>query len=67
MTDKYGVMPESDICTECNGAGGKLVYGEWIICPACKGNSRVGGKRPDPIKEAEEFKKEREEGDKSDG
>lgn len=55
--DKYGIPAESIICKTCRGSGRKkLGKKQFILCPDCDGEGRT--KNVDPIKEAEEIKKQ---------
>ena len=51
--DKYGIMPFSEQCPKCHGDGEI----DGIICDVCGGTGRKSSK-VDPVKEAEELKKE---------
>lgn len=56
--DKYGVMPDSLRCDVCHGSGQKKIgRRHWIFCLACDGTGRKTA-HVDPVKEANELKKE---------
>lgn len=60
--EKYGVPAESIICKTCRGSGQKRIgKKQYIPCPDCNGECRT--KEVNPVKEAEEIKKQIEEKD----
>lgn len=55
--DKFGVPAESVVCKKCKGTGHRKLGGrQYVTCLECDGESRT--KDVNPVKEAEEIKKQ---------